>query len=530
MNTQAMPALAQALVGILPDQAVRSLMQALGNCQQPVSSRGGLDVQQPAFTNGLGLVPPGQWSPSAVPSGYLPTSSSGSRRYPLHSSSNYIVNQNLKLADIPNPAGFTTTQYTSNFYGGAQFSFPTDQTFTLNNVFPGPTVNYGGATNFHFAAGDTLNFRHAMFDSLTIGGTTIYGSPITFGGGFGQPGGPGSPGSPGMPGQPGATGTPGLPGLPGTPGSPGVGTPGRPGKPGERGRDGLPGPPGQPASSSPTGGAGGGGGGVTIIGAPNFPGRAIQYLEGVSVFLMPVRTKIDIPGTASSSDFTTTNISTGFVLNSTDANGSTSLNLSLATADITVPNITGVKISGTVQPALTGSLTLVQDNAQDITIPTYSGVNVTGGGGSVTFGIQIPTSVTISEISFDPDNCTISQPTATLVTKTQNVTINLPAVTASLTSGSPITVPGGFTFNNQLTVTAGHDIKATLETGNASVTEVVTGVDASAEINLSSLSIEPSGNQAVFTGFNPPASTQELVMTGATITTSVNRKTAVVFA
>lgn len=529
MNTQAMPALAQALAGVLPDQSVRALMQALGNCQQPVESRGGLNVQQPVYTTGTGLVSPGQWSPSSVPAGYLPTSSALARRMPFSAVPTFQLYQTFSPVDIPSPPGFSTGAYTSNFYGGAQFAFPIDQTFTINNVFPGPTANYGGATNFQFAAGDTLNFRHAMFDSLTIGGTTIYGPSITFGGGFGQPGGPGSPGSSGMPGQPGAVGSPGRLGVAGIPGSPGIGSPGASGRPGQRGQDGLPGPPGQPVSLPPTA-TSFFGGDLNIIGAPNFPGRVIQYLEGVRVFLMPVRTNLSIPAAVSNESFTTANIATSYQLNSTAENGPVDLNLSLATADITVPNITGVAISGTVQPALSGSLTLSRDTSQDIQVPTYSGVSVSGGGGSVTFGIQIPTSVTISQITFDPDNCTISQPTATLTTTTQNVTINLPAVTAALQSGSPITVPGGFTFNNQLSVSANHDIQATLQAGAASVTEVVTGVAGTATIDFSNISIDPGPtNETVLTGFKAQNGTNELVLTNVNAMTTVNRKTAVVF-
>ena len=532
MNTQAMPALAQALVGVLPDQAVRSLMQALGNCQQPVSSRGGLNIQQPVATSNQGLVSPGQWSPASVPSGYIPSSSAGSRD--IKPTSGFLVNQQFSLADIPKPAGFTTSPYTSNFYGGAQFSFPIDQTFTINNVFPGPTVNYGGATNFQFAAGDTLNFRHAMFDSLTIGGTTIYGSPITINnGGFGQPGGPGSPGSAGMPGQPGAVGTPGTPGTQGAdgrPGSPGIGRPGAAGKPGQRGQDGLPGPPGQPAAPLPGGGFPSGG--TTIIGAINFPSRSIQYLEGVKVFLMPVRTKLDIPAELSESDFTTTDIPTSWVINNTAESGNTSIDLSLATTDIDCQNVTGATISGSITPSVSGGITLNQDSAADISVPTYSGVSASyTGSGQLTITFSIPSSVTIGAISFDPDTCTVSQPTATLGYTNKSVTVNLPAISASLQQGSSITVPGGFTANHNLSVAASHNLTVALQS-TTSTTEVVTGVAATtADLNVSSLSIEPGpDNQAVFTGFTSPGSTEELVMTDAVLITTVNRKTAVVFA
>ena len=42
-----MPALAKALTGYLPDAAVRQLMQALGNCNQPMTSRAVQNFQPP---------------------------------------------------------------------------------------------------------------------------------------------------------------------------------------------------------------------------------------------------------------------------------------------------------------------------------------------------------------------------------------------------------------------------------------------------------------------------------------------------
>jgi len=39
-DTQAAPQIVKALAGVLPDGAVRQLMQALGNCNQPFTSRG----------------------------------------------------------------------------------------------------------------------------------------------------------------------------------------------------------------------------------------------------------------------------------------------------------------------------------------------------------------------------------------------------------------------------------------------------------------------------------------------------------
>ena len=277
-----MPALVQALTGVLPDTAVRGILQALGNCQLPVQSRSAVSFQPPQQTIGgatanfgQGLIQGGQWSPAAVPPGYLPTSSEVSGAYP--SDVSILLNAGGGFyADIPRAPGFSTAPFTSNFYGGAMFSFPTEQTFNINNAFPGPTFNIGGSTTFNSIGGNTLFFKNAMFESITIGGTTIGpGTGMPTGGGFGQPGAPGAPGTPGVPGAPGTAGMPGLPGTSGPPGAPGTGTPGLPGSPGadgRDGRDGLPGPPGRPAVPPEPGG------GLDDCRAAAAPARSARWL------------------------------------------------------------------------------------------------------------------------------------------------------------------------------------------------------------------------------------------------------------
>ena len=46
MYTQSAPSLMNALSGYLPDAAVRAVVQALGNCQQPLAHRGEVVAKQ----------------------------------------------------------------------------------------------------------------------------------------------------------------------------------------------------------------------------------------------------------------------------------------------------------------------------------------------------------------------------------------------------------------------------------------------------------------------------------------------------
>lgn len=513
MNTQAMPALAQALAGVLPDQSVRALMQALGNCQQPVSSRGGLNVQTPQNTNSLGLVSPGQWSPGSVPSGYLPTSSQFSQN------AQYFA---FLPADIPQPPGFTTAGYTANFYDGASFSFPIDQTFTVNNVFPGTTVNYGGSTNFQFAGGDTLNFRHAMFDSLTIGGTTIFGSPVTFGGGFGLPGGPGAPGAPGVPGAPG-TGTPGTAGSPGAPGLPGRGLPGMRGVAGQRGADGLPGPPGQPAAPSEGGGMSG-----PVVVPPVLPTRAFSYVDGVSIFFNPIRVNLTIPGELTGDSFEVVDIPAGYTLKTDGKSGEVDTsNLTVASeiVNTTIPVAEGVELGG--QLSIEGGISFSEST---VSIPTYTGVSLTG---SLSVPVYNgPASIKyVTGVTFDPDTCqlTVDYATANFSNSTKNVDAS--SLTASLQSGPNIEVLQPSEPTHNLTINSS-GLSASLTSSNMEI-GIPSNFSISGNIGISlgeNASLSPSNETvSVVANFTPPDSTKQLVMTGATVLLTTSRGNAVSF-
>lgn len=133
MNTQSMPALARALSGTMPQQAVRQLMQALGNCNQDVNQRGGVNIQ-PTYRLQNGVASPGTWNPSQY-QGLLPNAGEG----------DFIVD----LPDIPT---YTNSPWNSVFYGGTQFNFPTSQEFAVNNFYGGPSTTIGGNIEMDFVS------------------------------------------------------------------------------------------------------------------------------------------------------------------------------------------------------------------------------------------------------------------------------------------------------------------------------------------------------------------------------------------
>lgn len=184
-DTQSMPALAKALSGVLPDGAVRQVMQALGNCNQPYTSRGVQNFQYPEqLGNSNGVYSGGQWNPSQYP-GLLPSAGSGGQ------------------TEIPGPGGwqggnYTGGGYNANNYAGNSFYFPTNQEFSLNNYYGGPIMNVGG---------------NSTFNNITANNITTQNFTIVNGGGVA-----GFP--PGLPGGPEPAGVPGVPGF-GGPGFPG---------------------------------------------------------------------------------------------------------------------------------------------------------------------------------------------------------------------------------------------------------------------------------------------------------------------
>lgn len=210
MLTSSIPSVTRALSGSLPPGAVRQLTQAIGNCSQPLTSRGGMNFQTPAArtlgAQGPGAMGGGTWNPQDYIDLLPPTDQAG----------------NVVLPGYDNPWAWNVTNY-----GGDNFYFPTSQEFTTNQYYGGPTFNVAGDTVFENAYTTNMNVTNLTTD-------TINGQPA-----------PGRPGDTGPSGAPGRVGAAGLAGQNGAGGEDGVdgfgfnGLNGAPGAPGARGRDAI---------------------------------------------------------------------------------------------------------------------------------------------------------------------------------------------------------------------------------------------------------------------------------------------------
>jgi hypothetical protein len=179
MLTQAMPALVNAMSGSMPQNAMRQLMQVLGNCNQPLEHRGPVAISTNARQSERGVYDGNRWDP----------------------------NQFQNIANGPsifNNNAFVDSSVNNRFFGGDEFLFTNNNEFITNNLFQ----------------------------------TIIWGTP----GGPVFPGFPGFPGGPSGPGRDGSDGRDGIGIAIGFPGRPGeAGRAGRDGAAGAPGQDGFPG-------------------------------------------------------------------------------------------------------------------------------------------------------------------------------------------------------------------------------------------------------------------------------------------------
>jgi len=169
MFTQSMPALAQALSGALPEAALRQLMQSLGNCQQPLTHRGAVNIQ-PARTTGVGgLARPGTWRTSDYQD-LLPTAGR---------------NGFFDIAGGGRLSGGTTNN--TNNYDGHQFYFPIDQAFNYSNYYGGDTFNVAGNSTFDNSTVNNLTAGDISVRTITLrpggGGSETPQSGLLGGGG-----------------------------------------------------------------------------------------------------------------------------------------------------------------------------------------------------------------------------------------------------------------------------------------------------------------------------------------------------------
>jgi hypothetical protein len=157
MLTQTMPALVKALTGVLPPQALKQLTQSLGNCQQPLTGRGDVNLQPPQTQLPNGIAPTGTWNPSDYP-GLFPDSTSASQGF----------------YDMPGWSGPGT--WNVNNYGGNTFNFPTNDNFNINQSYGGPTFNVGGNTVMNSAYTTNLTTNNLTTQNINV--STINNYPV----------------------------------------------------------------------------------------------------------------------------------------------------------------------------------------------------------------------------------------------------------------------------------------------------------------------------------------------------------------
>lgn len=239
MLTQTMPALARALTGVMPEAAIRQVMQALGNCNQPLEHRGPVSFRpsDQFRQTGAGVYQGGAWNPGDYQQ--------------LIDAPNAINNRGF--IDTPytqNRWGDSSHQTTNNNFLGDNFLFNTNATLAANffqsfvmlgqpgavGIFPfQPAFNFQfTAPSLSFGDGSSYYGRDGVDGAAGLSG--VNGSPGANGidgargrdgfgiiGPAGPPGGAGQAGAAGRDGRVGFDGLPGLPGRQGRPGRDGIG-------------------------------------------------------------------------------------------------------------------------------------------------------------------------------------------------------------------------------------------------------------------------------------------------------------------
>lgn len=212
MLTNTMPAVIKALQQTLDPTTLKAFTQALGNCNQPVTQRGPVDVQPNNFYLRAGEYPGqgdsfgystydySQYNPF-FQNVYAPNFGDFNPIFPVPNPPISILPPDLGPGDNRIDLGDTINNNINNNLYSSQFFFNTDQTF--NNI-GGPTNNvFGGDTyiNRSFTDNSTTN----VTNTTNLNVTNINGNPVA--------------GPAGPPGQPGADGRDGRDGAPGAPGA-----------------------------------------------------------------------------------------------------------------------------------------------------------------------------------------------------------------------------------------------------------------------------------------------------------------------
>lgn len=212
MLTNTMPAVIKALQQTLDPTTLKAFTQALGNCNQPVTQRGPVDIQPNNFYLRAGEYPGqgdsfgystydySQYNPF-FQNVYAPNFGDFNPIFPVPNPPISILPPDLGPGDNRIDLGDTINNNINNNLYSSQFFFNTDQTF--NNI-GGPTNNvFGGDTyiNRSFTDNSTTN----VTNTTNLNVTNINGNPVQ-----GPSGPPGRPGSDGRDGRDGAPGAPGA--------------------------------------------------------------------------------------------------------------------------------------------------------------------------------------------------------------------------------------------------------------------------------------------------------------------------------
>lgn len=524
MLTQAMPALVKALTGVLPPAAVKQLTQALGNCNQPLTHRGDVQITPPQVTTRNGLV-------SGFRNGGIP----GATGWSPQQYSNF-----LPQAGVDNQwaqyemAGFNSQNtWNQSNYGGNTFNLPLNQQFAINQYFGSPTfVVNGFMTTDGFNTGQLgatgaaipiingmpMPFMPPMFGPVGVP-FLPWPTPTAPGGGFGPTGPFVPPGTPPSPLPPNPYPAP-PPGFPTT-------APGPAGPPGAPGAAGAPGAPGSPGGVTP---GYPGGAPVSFPGAPNFPGdgpvvpvalprvyeikepdeKTIRFLDADSFaavnnesVLVPTNAikggsvNLQIPTDACKGGTVTlpagipTNAISGGTITldvpvNALANGTVLIDLptnAISGASVTYDKATGVSLSGlevanVPQGTVTGGTIAVS-----LTVNTASINNVTGA-------------------TLNADTCAITLTTSS-VTVVTGVSVNSATFTPTTAANKSMTVTGTASLTHTPTGASVSTTKAT----TASTSIPVTGDLANTKNISVSLAGTPASLSSTSATFVPTAAT-----------------------
>jgi hypothetical protein len=146
-------------------------MQALGNCQQPLTHRGAINIQPSRTTGAGGLARPGTWRTSDYQN-LLPAAGQGGY--------SDIAGRGGGFGGGGNGSG------NSNNYDGHQFQFPLDQNFNYSNFYGGDTFNVAGNGSFDNVSANNLQAGDVVVRSITVrqGGDDSPSGGSGFGSGF----------------------------------------------------------------------------------------------------------------------------------------------------------------------------------------------------------------------------------------------------------------------------------------------------------------------------------------------------------